>query len=216
MNDAMEVSTIAVFGGSGATGKALIETALGQGLRVRALVRQVGALASAPGLDVVQGSLTDTADVVATLQGCDAAICVFGPRPPYADVFCEAATATIVAAMQQLGMRRLVCQTGGLIGDYPWNRTSFFQLMGKLSDRRWPQQASDREGQERVVMHSGLAWTIVKPPRLTNGAAKDRWTVGSRVRLGLLSSIARQDLAAFLLAETLKPQYVNQRIFIRN
>ncbi len=153
--------------------------------------------------------------MLATVHGCCAAICVFGPRPPYTDIFCEAATATIIAAMQRLGMRRLVCQTGGLIGDYPWNRTSPFQLMGSLSNRRWPQQASDREGQERVVMHSGLAWIIVKPPRLTRRAARGKWTAGAGVRLGMLSSITRRDLAAFLLEEALRPRYMNQRVFVR-
>lgn len=206
---------IAVFGGSGATGKVLIAHALDKGLRVRALARNAASISADPRIEVLQGELSDADVVPSTLQGCRAAICVFGPRPPYADIFCAQATATIVAAMRQLGIRRLVCQTGGMIGDYRANRTLPFQLMADMFRRRSPLLAEDREGQERVVMRSGLAWTIVKPPRLTDGRATGRWSAGTAVRVGMLSSIARQDLAAFLLAEALMPQHVAQAVFIR-
>lgn len=212
-----EPDTIAIFGGSGATGKALISRALGAGLRVRALARRSGSIDPGRlGIEVLQGELTSADDVLSTLQGCRAAICVFGPRPPFTDIFCEDATATIVAAMHQLGIRRLVCQTGGMIGDYPTNRTLPFQLMANLSGQRWPRQNLDREGQEKAVIRSGLEWTIVKPPRLTDGAAKGKWSAGLDVRVGMLSSISRDDLADFLLAETQRPQYLNQIVFIRN
>jgi uncharacterized protein YbjT (DUF2867 family) len=209
--------TIAIFGGSGATGKALISTALDEGLNVRALARRAGAID--PGqlrLEVLEGSLSSRDDMLATLQGCCAAICVFGPRPPYVDVFCEQATARIVDAMRELGIRRLVCQTGGMIGKYPGNRTLPFQFMADAFKRRSPQVAADREAQECVVMESDLAWTIIKPPRLTDGQAKGRWEAGPEVRVGMLSSITRDDLAAFLLAETLVPEHTGRAVFIRN
>ncbi len=213
---ATKSDAIAVFGGSGATGKALISSAVGKGLRARALERRYGSIdPGLPRIEVLQGSVLSAEDVLATLRGCGAAICVFGPRPPYADIFCKAATANIVSAMRQLGIQRLVCQTGALIGEYRANRTLPFQVMGDMSNRRWPQQAHDRKEQEQVVTHSGLAWTIVKPPRLTNGRAKGKWAAGPDVRVGMLSSIAREDLAAFLLAETLMPRYIGQAVFIR-
>lgn len=214
---ATELDAIAIFGGSGATGKALIAHALGKGIKIRALARRVGSIdVGAERIEVLEGSPANTDDVMAVLQGCNAAICVFGPRPPYADIFCEDATSNIVTAMRQLGIRRLVCQTGGMIGEYPANRTLPFQLMTDMFKRRLPQVACDRFGQENAVIRSGLAWTIVKPPRLTDGAAKGKWLAGTDVRLGLLSSISRSDLADFLVAETLMPQHVGQAVFIRN
>lgn len=208
---------IAIFGGSGATGKVLISHALSKGLKVRALARRAGSIGrTSDRLVILEGALSNPADAMKTLQGCGAAICVFGPRPPYADIFCEQATETIVSAMQQLGVQRLLCQTGGMIGDYPANRTLPFQLMAYMFKRHLPQVASDRVGQENVVISSGLAWTIVKPPRLTDGAARGRWSAGTDVRLGMLSSISRDDLADFLLAETVMPQYAGQAVFVRN
>lgn len=184
---------------------------------MRALARNTASVRVEAGSgEVVEGALSNPEDVLFVLRGCAAAICVFGPRPPYVDVFCEQATANIVNAMRQLGIRRLVCQTGGMIGAYRANRTLPFQWMADAFRKHTPQIADDREGQERVVMHSGLDWTIVKPPRLTDGAAKGKWLAGTEVRLGLLSSITRADLSGFLLAETVMPQHLGQAVFVHN
>lgn len=214
---ASELDCIAIFGGSGATGKALISHAPSKGLKVRALARKASSIGSGSDrVTVLEGALSNAEDVMATLRGCAAAICVFGPRPPYDDIFCEQATSVIVSAMQRLGIPRLVCQTGGMIGAYRANRTFPFQLMADMFKRHSSQVANDREAQERVAMHSGLAWTIVKPPRLSDAAAKGTWRAGKDVRLGMLSSISRDDLADFLLTETVRPQYTGQAVFVRN
>lgn len=211
------IDHLAIFGGSGATGQALISHALRQGFKIRALARQASSLStSADRLEVVVGSLSNPDDVIANMQGCSAVICVFGPRPPYTDIFCGQATATIVSAMQKLGVRRLVCQTGGMIGDYRANRTLPFQVMTAMFKRHSPRVADDRVRQERIIMHSELAWTIVKPPRLTNDAATGKWSSGTDVRLGILSSVTRSDLADFLLAEIVEPKHIGQTVFVRN
>lgn len=211
------IHTIAIFGGSGATGKSIIHHALIRGIKVRALVRNATSMDIQSGLiEVIEGSLTSADHVEFCLEGCSAAICVFGPRPPYADIFCEVATRTIVEAMRKLKIKRLVCQTGGMIGEYPANRTLPFKLMVAMFNRRLPLSASDRKEQEAAVKHSKLDWTIVKPSRLTNGSATGKWLVGPDVQVSLLSSITRDDLAEFLLQEILKPQFVGQAVFIRS
>lgn len=208
--------TIAIFGGSGATGNALIRHALISGIKVRALVRNANSMNVKSGLlEVIEGPLSEDY-VEFCLKGCDAAICVFGQHPPDTDIFCEAATVTIVEAMQKLGIKRLVCQTGAMVGDYPANRTLPFKLMVNMFNRRVPSVASDRTGQEEVVRQSVLDWTLVKPSRLTNGKAKGRWHAGPDVRISLLSSIARDDLAEFLMQETLSPQFAGQAVFIHS
>lgn len=215
MNDKGQV--IAIFGGSGATGKTLITHLLLEGILVRTLARKAASIDKrGDRVVVIEGSLSNATDVKSTLQGCDAAICVFGPRPPYVDVFCKPATTNIVAAMQQLCIKRLVCQSGGMIGKYRENRTLPFQWMSDAFRLHSPQIESDRVAQENIVIHSGLDWTIVKPPRLTDGEAKGTWTAGPHIRLGMLSSITREDLAVFLLEETLHPRYIGKGVFVRN
>ena len=217
MSVKQQIRTIAVFGGSGATGRVLIRHALQRGMGVRTLVRNPAALAGRlEGAEIIAGSLANRDDVASTMTAVDAVFCVFGPRPPYTDIFCQQATKTIVEIMQENSIRRLLCQTGGMIGDYPENRSVFFGLMVSLFRKRLPELWLDRVGQEQQVMHSDLSWTIVKPPKLVNKPQTHQVIAGPHVKLGLLSSITRDDLAEFLLDEAQNGLYHQKAVFVRN
>jgi uncharacterized protein YbjT (DUF2867 family) len=209
--------TLALFGGSGATGREVIRQGLAREIKIKALARNADAFKECPaGLEIIEGSLLEAADVERTLQDCTAVCCVFGPRPPYTDLFCAPATVAIVAAMHKLNIHRLVCQTGGMIGDYPDNRSLAFKAMVRMFNSKMPAGARDRTEQERIIKESGLEWTIVKPSRLTLGPAKGRVVAGPWVKLGMLSSISRADLAAFLIRELFQPAHAGQAVFIKN
>ncbi len=150
------------------------------------------------------------------MTGAAAVCCVFGQRPPYRDVFCEAATRTIVGAMRAAGCDRLVCQTGAMIGSGQGLRRSRpMEWMARSFERRHPAIAHDRAAQERIVLESGLRWTIVKPPRLTGGRARGRVRAAPDLPVGLLSSIRRADLAAFLLHETETCAFLRRRVVVK-
>jgi putative NADH-flavin reductase len=208
--------TLALFGGSGATGRQVIRRAVDRGLRVRALVRNAGTMEAASDLvDVLVGSLLKPEDVGRTIDGTEAVCCVFGPRPPYIDIFCADATRVVVDAMRRCSVDCILCQTGAMIGEYPRNRSLPFRLMIGLFNRWSPAAARDRAEQERLVLESGLRWTIVKPPKLTNAAATGKYEVGRGVRVGLMSSISRADIAEFIVREILAPRHVGEAVFIR-
>jgi putative NADH-flavin reductase len=213
---ALPVCSLAVFGGSGATGRQIIQGAVAKGLRVRTLVREASAFESpSAAVEVVTGSLLNPGDVERTLRGCDAVCCAFGPPPPFTDIFCAHATRVIVQAMQRLNVSRILCQTGAMIGDYRQNRTNPFQTLVWLFHRCNRALAEDRARQERIIKESGLRWTIVKPPRLTNQPATGIYLAGVHVKVGLLSAISHADLAMFILNEGLAPMNIGRAVFIR-
>lgn len=210
----MSRNTLAIFGLTGSTGQALARAALDRGWAVRGLVRPGSASAVAsPALHVVRGGFDDAARVLETVTGAHAVCCVIGPRPPHTDAFCAAATAAIVAAMHRAGVRRLVCQTGAMIG--PGRRSAPFAWMCARFARRAPEAAADREAQERIVMASGLDWTLLKPPRLTERPPGHTLRVGAELRMGLLSSVGRADLAALTLDAIAQARFVGERVFAR-
>jgi putative NADH-flavin reductase len=206
------LTTIAIFGVSGATGYALTAAARIRKWSVRGLCR----ISSVPptGAVLIHGELHDPAAVRQTLEGADAVCCTLGPRAPYMDVFCADATRAIVAGMADVGCRRLVCITGAMIGPLP-ARSRPMEWWGAWFRRRRPAVARDREEQEAVVMQSGLDWTIVKPPRLTEDPPRGRVAAGPDLAVGLHSSLSRADLATFLLDEIAQPQFVHQRIIVQ-
>ncbi len=210
----MSARVLAVFGISGRTGRALAGAAAARSWNVRGFARAESEVPSESAtLTIVRGDFADPARVVETVDGADAVCCVIGPRPPYAEVFCAAATQAILDAMRRVGSRRIVCQTGAMVG--PGNRTFAFDWLARTIARRQPVAAHDRAEQERLVQESGLAWTLVKPPRLTDGRGGGCVRAGSTLRVGLLSSISRADLAGFMLDVVEQGQHVRSRVFVR-
>lgn len=206
---------LAVFGASGRTGQAVAAAALRRGHRVRALCRPgVEAPVADARLDVVRGALLSREPVECTITGSDAVLCLFGPRPPYTDIFCAGATEGIVAAMRRAGVPRLLCLTGAMIGDWPANRSFLFGLLAAFFRSRLPALAADRRGQEEIVRASGLEWTLVKPPRLTAGRAVGRVRVGPALRVGLMSRISRADLSELMLDELEGRRFVRETVFV--
>jgi putative NADH-flavin reductase len=186
-----------------------------RGWRVRGLARPGSPTPVGPRAPhIVRGTPTSLERVRETVAGARAVCCALGPRAPHTEVFCARATAAILRAMEEAGCRRLVCQTGAMIGP-AGSRSWAFERLARAFARRAPEAARDRVEQEWLVEESGLEWTIVKPPRLTDGPAAGRVRVGTAVRVGLLSSIRRADLAAFIMDEIETPRFLRARVFVK-
>lgn len=210
----MQMRGLAIFGITGRTGHALGRAAVGRGIAVQGFARPGSPVPADLGaIRIVRGTFEDTTRVLETVAGTDAVCCVFGPRPRDTEAFCAPATNAIIHAMRETGVRRLVCQTGAMIG--PGNRTLAFELLARSMARRQPEAAADRLEQERLVQESGLKWTLVKPPRLTDGAAGHAVTADPALRVGLLSKIGRADLASFILDAIEHEQFEGARVFVR-
>jgi putative NADH-flavin reductase len=215
MMTSSEARTLAVFGATGKTGLALVATARQRGWRVRALVRgQAGALEGQPGVEIVHGTFSNLEGVQAVINGATAVCCVFGPRAPFTDLFCADATRGLIEAMRRAGVRRLIVQTGAMVGANLPNWTFAWRLMTSMYQRQQPEGARDRLEQERLVRQSSLDWTIIKPPRLTDAPPSGRTKAGPDVRVGLLSRISRADLTDFLMDEIERPRFVGQAVFV--
>ncbi len=206
---------ICVFGASGAAGLALTQLAVERGLDVAAFVRNEAARTKFPqGVKVIVGHLLDLSDVERAIAGSDAVVCAFAPRPSSPDVFCAQATQNIIDAMKAQAVRRLLCVTGAMIGDYP-HLSWFMRWMKSTYQKQQPALALDRAGQEQRVEASGLDWTLVKPPRLSDGKTRGRIRSGEALNVGAMSSISRTDLARFILDQVDSREYVGKRVVIQ-
>jgi putative NADH-flavin reductase len=215
MSNPSEDRILAVFGATGTTGLALVAEARRRGWQVRALVRgAAGTLEGQVGVEIVRGEFSNLERVQAVIEGTQAVCCVFGPRPPFSEIFCVEATQAVIEAMRRSGVRRLIVQTGAMVGQNLPNWTFAWRIMISMYQRQQARGAQDRIEQERLVRQSALDWTIIKPPRLTDGVASRHVRAGSDLRVGLLSSISRADLTAFLMDEVEHPRFVGQAVFV--
>src|SRR5882724_13059419 len=184
-----------ILGATGGTGRALLEQARREGHLVTAFVRSPQKLAGiGDGVAVRPGDPHSVAELRAALPGHDVVLSTLGaPGPGHSTLLRDCAAST-VAAMREAGVRRLfVVSAAVLFPDAPlaW-------LLGSTLLRNVAQDSAEME---RIVMASGLDWTIARPPRLTNGPLTRRYKVeDGRIPRGKWI-VSRADVADFLLSE---------------
>lgn len=190
---------LAVFGASGRTGRPLVERALAEGHTVRALVRtptKVG-LQDAR-LELIQGDATDAAAVARTVQGADAVVSVLGHVKGSPKDVQTVATRHMVAAMKAHGVGRMVSLTGAGVRDPNDRPKAVDRVFGLLLAVVARDVIRDAEAHAEVLRSSGLAYTIVRGPRLTDGPYTGRYRVGY-VGKDSGTQVSRADLAEFIL-----------------
>jgi uncharacterized protein YbjT (DUF2867 family) len=196
---------IAIFGGSGKTGRELISVALEKGFNVRALCRPGSEpIEARTGLEIITGQLTEPNDIRRTLEGTIGAAVVFGPRLGKRNnpkPFTADATSRIIAEMKRLGILRLVVQTGAMAGSDHSNLSMMVRRFADSYRKNYPEVAADRDAQEAVTKESGLDWTIVRPFRISGARGNGHPNVSPVIRIGMFTSIRRRDLAEFHVNE---------------
>jgi putative NADH-flavin reductase len=193
---------LTVFGATGGTGTEVVNQALGRGVEVIAVVRDRSRLVvpAHDHLRVVVADVMDPSDISPFVENRDAVVSALGSRQGRAPTtVCSDGTASIIKAMDHGATRRLVVvsATGPFIddGDGP-----FIRYVGKpIAQKILEHTFADFVAMEEKVRSSNLDWTIVRPPRLTNGRSKGtfRTEIDRNVRGG--ATISRADLADFIL-----------------
>ena len=204
------MTKVAIFGATGRTGRLLVEGALKGGHEVTALVRDPGKLAvSHERLRVVEGDVLIPSRVQETVAGADAVLSALGHTKTSPKDVQARGTRNIVAAMKGRGVRRIVSLTGAGVrdpGDRPKLVDRVFSGLLKLLQR---DVLEDAERHAEVIRESGLDWTIVRAPRLTDGPATGKYRVG-HVGENSGTKISRADVAGFMLHELTNDSHVDR------
>ncbi|TXB62582.1 NAD(P)-dependent oxidoreductase [Phaeodactylibacter luteus] len=207
--------TIALFGGSGQTGRQFLRKALEAGHTVQALARTPSKIPHPQqGLTILQGDVLKAAEVRQAIKGADIVVSLFGQvkgSPPHLQT---QGTRHIVQAMQQEGLQRIISLSGGGLPypekDQPKLADKLIRSIMKLAV---PSLLQDAAGHHQVLKQSGLNWTIVRAPRLTNKPERGQYRVGW-VGVNASTKIGRADLAAFILREVESPAFGRQMPFV--
>ena len=213
------MSTIAIFGASGQTGQQLTEQALKQGYVVKALVRNPAKLTTQnPDLKVIQGDLTDPAQVEETVRGTDAVLNVIAAAKGSPSDIKVIATRNIEAAMKKNGVRRYIRLSSAALGEpEPGDVVSFGnKMMGALAKTMLAAEVQDERQSAALTKQSELDWTLVRAMApLNNQPANGHYQAG-RMGVDVNGSISRADLASFMLDELKHGKYVRQAPVVGN
>ncbi|WP_396454818.1 NAD(P)-dependent oxidoreductase, partial [Actinomadura sp.] len=191
---------LTIFGATGGTGVLTVRRALDAGHEVTAVVRDTARLPSdlRACADVVQADVMDPAAIEEAVKGRDAVLSALGTREGRAPTtVCADGTRSITTAMTAAGADRFVLVSASGLhagpGDDPFTR---FVVKPLILQPLLRHAFADMRAAEDITRGSGLHWTIVRPPRLTNGPGNGRYrkAVDRNVLGG--ASIARADLAS--------------------
>ncbi len=202
---------LAILGGTGLTGRLLLALALGRGMEVTALAREPAKLAEFHGsLTTVEGTVTDPAVVEQVVAGTSAVLSVLGRAKGSPEDLLTTSSRNMVAAMRKLGVKRIVILTDTSVED-PMDRPPFVhKILRRVLRSMNSKLVHDSVPAARVIADSGLDWTLVRAPILTNGPRKGNYKVGPLAR-GVPLRVARADVADFMLACVTEGKFVRER-----
>jgi putative NADH-flavin reductase len=186
-----------VIGATRGTGKQLVQQALAAGHTVTALARDPARVEiQDERLAVMRGDVLDPATLIQAMAGCDAVVSSLGVTSAYRKptTLYSAGMRHLIEAMRTEGVTRLIAVTAAPLGDGEGD-TLAGRLLGKMMWAFIKEVYADMTRMVEIIRGSGLDWTIVRPPRLTNKPLTGhyRTAVNRNVRGGY--SIARADLA---------------------
>jgi putative NADH-flavin reductase len=192
---------IAIIGAAGGTGRKAMERALDAGHQVIAVLRNPSAISLRhDNLELRKGDVQDAGSLQMAIAGADAVVSAIGTeRLKQPTTFYSAGTANILEAMKANGIKRLLAiGSNGYVAE---PRQSFVihyiltPIVGRLFRHVW----DDLMRMEDVLSASTLDWTVVRPPRLTNGKLTKKYRTQDGTIVGG-SSISRADLADYLIS----------------
>jgi len=207
---------VVIFGASGATGQELVKQALAAGHDVTIFVRDPAKTGRLGDAHTVQGDVHDAGAVSAAIDGQDAVLSALGARSLKETGLLGAAMANTIAGMRAHSVRRLIVlgAAGALhdSGKYQSGMTRLVYWIVKHTLLKNP--LSDQAAQERLIEASDLDYTVVYPPRLTNGPRTSRYRVQGDGLPPHSSRIARADVAEFMIKELEDRRFVRQGPYI--
>ncbi len=204
-----------ILGATGGTGREIVRQALKKGNAVSAFVRDPERLKEhGDRITIVRGDILHSSELQKAMEGQDAILSAFGPRTPLlkaeADLLQCFATA-LTGAMLHTQIRRVsVVSTAFLFKD------AFLPPAHLLGRLLFPDTVADATRMEQIFAESGLDWTMVRPPKLTDKPATRKY----RVQEGHLPlfgfTISRADVADFMLRSVEDTRHIGKIVGICN
>ncbi|MEO8152650.1 MAG: NAD(P)-dependent oxidoreductase [Rhizobacter sp.] len=209
---------IALIGGTGFVGSAVLTELLQRGHEVTALARAPGKYAARAKLTVVQADALDARQVAHAVEGVDAVVNAYNPgwkEPNIHDLFLQG-TQAILEGVRRSGVKRLLMVGGA---------GSLFVAPGVQGvdtpqfPAEWKQGAlAAREALNIIRKDTTLDWTFLSPAGLlAPGPRTGKFRIGADDLLmdgDKPAGISVADLAAAIVDEIETPRHVKRRFTV--
>ena len=201
---------VAIFGATGQTGKHLVRKALDAGYQVTAYARIPAKLeVEHENLNVVQGNLEEAEKVSQVVAGADAVLSALGATRGGSNRVMVPAASSILPAMKQHGVKRLVWATGAGV-QAPEDEPAFMnKVIGFLLKLTAREVLEDSLRGVEMVKASGLEWVVARGPMLTDEPGSGEYRVGY-VNSEMGRTLSRENFADFMLKEIESDEWLHK------
>jgi uncharacterized protein YbjT (DUF2867 family) len=221
---------LTIFAATGGIGRQILEQAVAAGHDVTAVVRNPQKLSGelSGRVSVVRADLAapDPAALESAVDGADAVLSGLGAGSSAEAGVATRGTRAIAAAMKATGARRIIVVSAAPIGTVPspgrpnpprhdpGDGFLLRHVFGPLTKAALSKHYADLAQMEDVLRDSGLDWTAIRPPRLTDKPLTGvyRTAYGRNIRHGLF--ISRADVAHYMLHAIDDPAAIGQTVGI--
>jgi putative NADH-flavin reductase len=218
---------LTIFAATGGIGRQLLDQAVAAGHDVTAVVRSPERLSGKP-VSAVRADLADPdlAALESAVAGADAVLSGLGPSRASDAGIASTGTRPIVQAMRATGVRRLVVVSAAPVATMaspgrpnppkhdPGEGLAMRYLLTPMIQTILRKVYVDLALMEDILRDSGLDWTAVRPPRLTDKPLTGhyRTAIGQNLRGGAF--VSRADVAHLMLRVLDQPETIHQAIGI--
>ncbi|PXX71076.1 putative NADH-flavin reductase [Nocardia tenerifensis] len=220
---------LVVFGASGGVGQQVLEQAVAAGHDVTAVVRNAQKVAQFPvrvvTADVVEA---DPAVLVSAISGADAVLSAVGPANNAAAGVVSRATAAIIRAMDEAGVRRLIVVSAAPVRTTPSpgnpnppkrdEGDGFFlkYVIYPIVKAVLKPQYADLALMEDALRASDLDWTAIRPVQLTDKPLTGDYRTALGENLPGGRYVSRADVAHCMLRALDWPRSIHQAVGMAN
>lgn len=203
---------LTIFAATGGIGRLLLAQALAEGHEVTAVARRPQAVSPSPGRILAADLATaDAQDLVPAVAGADAVLSALGGRSRRDTGVATHGTEAMIAAMRATGTNRIIIVSAAPIGTVasparphpprhdPGDNLLVRHVLGPAITRVLRGHYADLARMEDALRASALDWTIVRPPRLTNGPRTTNYRTAHGQNLRGGTSVSRADVADYML-----------------
>lgn len=203
---------IIVFGASGGVGQHVLKLALEKGIEVTAFVRTPSKIQiSHPFLHIYHGNALQANDVAAAIEGHDAVVsCLASSKGLKQSTELGNMIENIALGMEKHGVKRIVyVASAGIYGEIPG-------ISGKMVMKTLKYPLLDHRHAVDTIVNYNLDYTIVRPLGLTNNDPTGNYREAVEGIPEKGRSIARADVADFIIKSLEDSKYIKESVSIAN
>lgn len=207
---------IAIIGASAGVGLACVERALDRGHQVSALSRSTAHYPQHPNLSIIKGSATNVDDLQKATKSAEAVLVTLGTGKSTKATTLYTDTAKALIQLQQITNTQIpfIILTGFGAGESGHYHTFIMNLVFRfiLKD-----VYANKTAMEQLIAASAIKWEFVRPGLLSNKPLSEKYRVETRYYQGMaISSIARNDVADFMVKQAETPTLLGQYVALSN